>query len=33
LLGIPAHAVRNAPPELAYDVDVLEEYRYAIARS
>lgn len=32
LLGIPALAVRNAPAELAYDVDVLEEYRYAIAR-
>jgi CTP:molybdopterin cytidylyltransferase MocA len=33
LLGIPAHAVRNAPPELAYDVDVLEEYRYASGQS
>jgi GTP:adenosylcobinamide-phosphate guanylyltransferase len=32
LLGIPALAVRHAPPELAYDVDVLQEYRYAIAR-
>lgn len=30
LLGIPASAVRNAPPELAYDVDLLQEYRYAI---
>lgn len=29
LLGIPARAVRNAAPELAYDVDILEEYRYA----
>ncbi len=29
LLGIPAKAIRNAPPELAYDVDELEEYRYA----
>jgi GTP:adenosylcobinamide-phosphate guanylyltransferase len=32
LLGVPARAVRGAPPELAYDVDVLEEYRYAIVR-
>lgn len=32
LLGIPARAIRNAPPALAYDVDVLEEYRYAIGR-
>ncbi|HET9096160.1 MAG TPA: NTP transferase domain-containing protein [Candidatus Baltobacteraceae bacterium] len=31
LLGVPALALRNAPPELAYDVDVLEEYRYALA--
>lgn len=30
LLAVPAVAVRNSPPELAYDVDVLEEYRYAI---
>jgi hypothetical protein len=30
LLGVPARAVRAAPAELAYDVDVLEEYRYAI---
>lgn len=30
LLRIPARAVRSAPPELAYDVDVLEEYRYAL---
>lgn len=30
LLGVPACAVRNAPVELAYDVDALEEYRYAI---
>ena len=33
LLGIPATAVRRAAPELGYDVDVLEEYRYAIARA
>lgn len=30
LLGIPALAVRRAPAELAYDVDILEEYRYAL---
>ncbi len=30
LLGIPAKAVHGAAPELAYDVDVLEEYRYAV---
>lgn len=30
LLGIPARAVRGAPAELAYDVDLLEEYRYAV---
>lgn len=29
-LGIPVRAIRGAPPELAYDVDVFEEYRYAI---
>lgn len=29
LLGIPAVGVRGAPPELAYDVDTLQEYRYA----
>lgn len=33
LLGIPARAVRSAPAELAYDVDVLEEYRYAVAHA
>ncbi len=33
LLGVPALAVRDAPPELAYDVDVLEEYRYAVAHA
>jgi CTP:molybdopterin cytidylyltransferase MocA len=33
LLGVRALAVRGAPAELAYDVDVLEEYRYAIAQS
>jgi hypothetical protein len=29
LLGIPARAIRGAPPDLAYDVDTLEEYDYA----
>ena len=33
LLGIPALAVRNAAPELAYDVDTFEEYRYAAANA
>ena len=33
LLRIPAKAVRNSPAELAYDVDVLEEYNYAISRA
>lgn len=28
-LGITARAIRGAPPELAYDVDTLEEYEYA----
>lgn len=31
-LGIPARAVRGASPELAYDVDTLEEYVYAAER-
>ncbi|HET9393010.1 MAG TPA: nucleotidyltransferase family protein [Candidatus Rubrimentiphilum sp.] len=29
VLGIPARAIRDAPPDLAYDVDTLEEYDYA----
>lgn len=33
LLGFSAFAVRNAPPELAYDVDLLEEYEYALTRA
>lgn len=33
MLRMPALAVRDAPPELAYDVDTLEEYRYAVARA
>lgn len=33
LLGIPARAIRNAPAELAYDIDTLAEYRYAVANS
>lgn len=32
LLGIPARAIRNAPVELAYDVDTYEEFRYACER-
>lgn len=32
LLDVSALAVRSAPPELAFDVDGLEEYRYAIAQ-
>jgi CTP:molybdopterin cytidylyltransferase MocA len=33
LLGMQARAVRSAPAELAYDVDILEEYRYAVDRA
>jgi len=33
LIGIPAKAVRNAPAELAYDADTLEEYLYAVDRA
>lgn len=33
LLGMEARAVRHAPAELAYDVDVYEEYRYAVAHA
>jgi GTP:adenosylcobinamide-phosphate guanylyltransferase len=29
ILGIPARAVRGCAPELAFDVDTFEEYRYA----
>lgn len=29
LLGVPAVAVRNAPPELAFDADTADEFRYA----
>jgi len=32
-LGIPALAVRCAPPELAYDIDTFEEYEYAAQRA
>jgi len=32
-LGIPAMAIRGAPPELAYDVDTLDEYLYAAERA
>ncbi|HTU71114.1 MAG TPA: nucleotidyltransferase family protein [Candidatus Baltobacteraceae bacterium] len=30
VLDVPVAAVRDAPPELAYDIDVLTEYRYAL---
>jgi GTP:adenosylcobinamide-phosphate guanylyltransferase len=30
ILGIPVAAVRNAPPELAYDADTVSEYTYAL---
>jgi CTP:molybdopterin cytidylyltransferase MocA len=33
LLGLPALALRGAPPELAYDVDILREYEYALAQA
>lgn len=33
LLGIQAVAVRHAPADLAYDVDLLEEYRYAVGQA
>ena len=29
VLGIPAAAVRDCAPELAYDIDTLAEFRYA----
>ncbi len=32
-LGIPAMAIRGASPELAYDIDTLDEYVYAEARA
>ncbi len=31
-LKVPTRAVRNAPPELCFDADRVEEYRYANAR-
>lgn len=33
VLGTPACALRRAPPDLAYDVDTVEEYRYACSRA
>lgn len=33
LIERPARAVRNAPPELAYDIDTLSEYEYAAANA
>ena len=32
VLGVPGSAVRNCAPELAFDVDVAVEYRYACAQ-
>src|SRR5580658_5970061 len=32
LLGIKGKALRDAPPELAYDIDDLEDYEYAVSR-
>lgn len=32
VLGVRAVAVRNSSPALCYDVDTLEDYRYAISR-
>jgi len=33
VLGIPVTALRDAPPELAYDADTAIEYTYAVDRS
>jgi len=33
VLGVRAVAVRNSSPALCYDVDTLEDYRYAISRT
>ncbi len=33
LLGVDARAIRNAPAELAYDVDDFAQYRYALAHA
>lgn len=33
VFGLRARAVRNAPPELCYDVDSLEDYEYALERA
>jgi GTP:adenosylcobinamide-phosphate guanylyltransferase len=30
VLGVPVHAVRGAPPELAFDADTVDEYVYAL---
>ncbi len=32
-LGIPAIAIRGASPDLAYDIDTLDEYAYAVQRA
>jgi molybdopterin-guanine dinucleotide biosynthesis protein A len=31
LMGIKGNALRDAPPQLAYDIDDLEDYEYALA--
>ena len=31
--GLDARAVRDAAPGLCYDVDTLDDYRYALARA
>ncbi|MBV9270433.1 MAG: nucleotidyltransferase family protein [Candidatus Eremiobacteraeota bacterium] len=33
VLGIPARAIRGCAPELAYDIDTLPEYEYAIRQA
>ncbi|MBC5810316.1 MAG: hypothetical protein GIW95_05605 [Candidatus Eremiobacteraeota bacterium] len=33
LLGVRARAVRNASPALCFDIDTLDDYRYAVARA
>ena len=32
VFGLQARAIRNAAPQLCYDVDTLEEYEYAVGR-
>lgn len=33
LLGIPVFAVRDCAPELCFDIDTIEDYRYALGHS